>query len=69
MTNETEILISRKSKIKLIVIAEVQIMRILTFIFLITLCLFITGCGETLSGMVKDTTRIGEGVHKIFIKE
>jgi len=44
-------------------------MKILACFFLIASCLFVTGCGETVTGMVKDTTRIGEGVHKIFIKE
>jgi len=44
-------------------------MRMLTYFFLIAVCLFAVGCGETVTGMVKDTQRIGEGVHKIFIKE
>ena len=30
---------------------------------------FLSGCGETVTGMVKDTKRIGGGVKKIFVRE
>ena len=31
--------------------------------------LLVTGCGETIHGMVKDTKRIGGGVKSIFVSE
>ncbi|MFQ5952000.1 MAG: hypothetical protein ACE5JK_01160 [Candidatus Omnitrophota bacterium] len=43
--------------------------KILRLIALLVLVLFLAGCGETIRGAVEDTTRIGEGVHKVFISE
>ena len=40
---------------------------LLALIFLTTLIL--TGCGETISGIGKDASRIGKGVKTIFIKQ
>lgn len=28
-----------------------------------------SGCGETVHGVVKDSQRIGAGVHKIFVRD
>ncbi len=36
---------------------------------LILVIAVLSGCGETVNGMVKDTKRIGTGVHKIFVRE
>lgn len=36
---------------------------------LILLIAFLAGCGETVNGMVKDTRRIGSGVHKVFVRD
>ncbi|MFH1847495.1 MAG: hypothetical protein ABH869_08100 [Candidatus Omnitrophota bacterium] len=29
----------------------------------------LAGCGETINGVVKDSHRIGAGVHKIFVRD
>ncbi len=43
--------------------------RIFAAIILLSLtALLITGCGETIHGMVKDTKRIGGGVKTIFVR-
>ncbi|MEA3489063.1 MAG: hypothetical protein U9R44_01815 [Candidatus Omnitrophota bacterium] len=45
-------------------------MRNIVLIFaLFILVVFLSGCGETMNGMVKDTKRIGSGVKKVFIRE
>ena len=36
---------------------------------LIFVSLIIAGCGETFSGMGKDTRRMGKGIKTIFIKD
>ena len=36
---------------------------------LIMLAIFLTACGETISGMGKDVKRIGKGTKTIFIRE
>ena len=36
---------------------------------LIVVISFLAGCGETVSGMVKDTKRIGGGIKKIFVRD
>jgi len=36
---------------------------------LLLLIVFLAGCGETLTGVSKDSKRIGSGVRKIFIRE
>ena len=41
------------------------------FVVLVLVCLtslLVTGCGETINGMVKDTKRIGGGVKTIFVR-
>ncbi|MDP8257994.1 MAG: hypothetical protein P9L90_01025 [Candidatus Aadella gelida] len=43
--------------------------RALSVISLILLVSFLAGCGETVSGMVRDTKRIGSGVRKVFVRE
>ena len=35
----------------------------------IVLSLLTTGCGETVSGITKDTRRIGKGVKTIFVRD
>ena len=39
------------------------------FISVIIAVSFLAGCGETVTGMVRDTKRIGGGVKKIFVRE
>lgn len=36
---------------------------------LIFVCILITACGETISGMGRDIQRIGKGTKTIFIKD
>ena len=36
---------------------------------LLFVCFFISGCGETVNGVIKDTKRIGNGVKTIFVRE
>ena len=43
--------------------------RLLSFISLLLLVVFLVGCGETVNGMVKDTKRIGTGVHQVFVRD
>lgn len=43
--------------------------KALPIIALILLVSFLAGCGETVSGMVRDTKRIGSGVRKVFVRE
>ncbi|MGB2706160.1 MAG: hypothetical protein WBC74_04835 [Candidatus Omnitrophota bacterium] len=38
-------------------------------LLLISVSLIITACGETFSGMGKDTRRMGQGVKTIFIRD
>lgn len=43
-----------------------------TFSILSLLVLFsflVTGCGETVNGMVKDGKRIGSGIKKVFVQD
>lgn len=35
----------------------------------VILSVFLSGCGETIHGMVKDTKRIGAGVKQVFVRE
>ena len=39
------------------------------FLSIILLIAFLSGCGETINGMSKDTQRIGAGTKKIFIRD
>jgi len=43
--------------------------KITAFISVIIAVSFLVGCGETVTGVVKDTKRIGGGVKKIFVRE
>ncbi|NQT33048.1 MAG: hypothetical protein HQ594_05185 [Candidatus Omnitrophica bacterium] len=36
---------------------------------LLLLVVVLSGCGETLHGMWKDTTRIGKGVKTVFVSD
>jgi len=36
---------------------------------LVSFVLTLAGCGETLSGMSKDTSRMGKGIKTIFIRD
>lgn len=43
--------------------------KIISLLSLLVLLAFLAGCGETVTGAVKDTRRIGQGVRKVFIRE
>ncbi|MBD3379170.1 MAG: hypothetical protein GF408_01765 [Candidatus Omnitrophica bacterium] len=43
--------------------------KVLGAISLLLLVSFLSGCGETVHGMVTDTKRIGRGVKKIFVRD
>lgn len=43
--------------------------RFLAFVSLLILVSFLVGCGETVNGMVKDTKRIGSGIHQVFVRD
>ncbi|NQT06022.1 MAG: hypothetical protein HQ575_00610 [Candidatus Omnitrophica bacterium] len=43
--------------------------RFLLLIMLVTFCIASAGCGETISGVSKDASRIGGGVKKVFFRE
>jgi len=43
--------------------------RITSIVALLIVVSFLAGCGETLSGMVKDTKRIGSGMRKVLVKD
>jgi predicted small secreted protein len=43
--------------------------KVITLISLLLLVAFITGCGETVRGAVKDTKRIGSGIKKVFVSD
>jgi len=43
--------------------------KIITIMSLLLLVAFLTGCGETITGMCKDTKRIGTGVRTVFIRD
>lgn len=36
---------------------------------LIGICIFFSGCGETISGVGKDTNRMGKGVNTFFFRQ
>lgn len=44
-------------------------MKRFTFFILVIFCITLVGCGETISGVGKDASRIGKGVKTIFIKD
>ena len=41
----------------------------LLLILLVTASFLLTGCGETVNGMIKDTKRIGAGIKTVFVRE
>ena len=43
--------------------------RYISVISVLLLVVLLAGCGETVSGMVKDTRRIGSGVRTVFVKD
>ena len=43
--------------------------RLVSLISLMLLVSFLAGCGETFTGVVKDTKRIGSGVRKVFVRD
>ena len=43
--------------------------RVMVLISLIILVSFLSGCGETVHGAVKDTKRIGQGIRKVFVND
>ena len=43
--------------------------RYISGISILLLVVFLAGCGETVSGMVKDTRRIGSGVRQVFVAD
>jgi predicted small secreted protein len=38
-------------------------------LIIISLCLELTGCGETISGVGKDVNRMGRGVNTLFFRQ
>lgn len=38
-------------------------------LFLLLASMFITGCGETFTGIAKDSSRIGKGIKTVFVRE
>ena len=43
--------------------------KIITVVSLLLLVVILAGCGETVNGVVKDTKRIGSGIHKVFVRD
>lgn len=43
--------------------------KITTFFILICVFVILAGCGETISGVGKDASRMGRGVKTIFIRD
>jgi len=44
-------------------------MKRIAFLVLVVFCVASIGCGETVSGVGKDASRIGKGVRTIFIRD
>ncbi|MFH1305301.1 MAG: hypothetical protein ABIH74_02725 [Candidatus Omnitrophota bacterium] len=38
-----------------------------SILVVVLLTVFLSGCGETINGMVRDTKRVGAGIHKVFV--
>jgi len=47
----------------------VSMRKLILWLVLIQMTLFLTGCGETVSGMGKDLGRMGKGTRTFFFKE
>lgn len=43
--------------------------RYISVISVLLMIAFLAGCGETVTGMVKDTRRIGSGVRQVFVRD
>ena len=43
--------------------------KVHTFILLLAIIVILQGCGETIRGIGRDTTRMGRGVKTIFISD
>lgn len=43
--------------------------KFITLLILTVFCAALAGCGETVSGVGKDASRIGKGVKTIFIRD
>ena len=43
--------------------------KLVLFVSLFLITVFLAGCGETVNGMVKDTKRIGSGIKQVFIRD
>ena len=44
-------------------------MKMVLVVFLVMVIFQLSGCGETLQGIGKDTTRMGKGIKTIFIRD
>ena len=43
--------------------------KIPLLLVLLFMCVLLYGCGETVSGMVKDTSRVGKGVNTVLFRQ
>lgn len=43
--------------------------KIISLVSLLVLISFLAGCGETVTGAVRDTRRIGKGIRKVFVRD
>jgi predicted small secreted protein len=46
-----------------------MVKKIFLALVLISFCVASTGCGETISGIGKDVSRMGKGIKTVFIAE
>ena len=45
-------------------------MKVFSWIFLLlAICVILSGCGETISGVGKDVNRMGQGVNTFFFRQ
>ncbi len=43
--------------------------KAVVFVSLLVVAAFLSGCGETVNGAIKDTKRIGSGIKKVFVRD
>jgi len=43
--------------------------RVILLLLLVSACVVMTGCGETVSGVGKDVNRMGRGVSTFFFRQ
>ena len=43
--------------------------KLVLFLLLVTVCAVLFGCGETFSGVGKDTNRMGRGINTFFFRQ